>query len=39
MVVDFLVVVVIDVLVRIDGGDIRFVAIANMLTGYHAGRE
>lgn len=37
MVVDFLImVVVVDVAVRVDGEDIRFVARASMGKGYHA---
>jgi hypothetical protein len=40
MVVDFLImIVVVDVVVRIDGEDIRFAAIANMDRAYHAGKQ
>jgi hypothetical protein len=40
MVVDFIImVVVIDVEVRVDGEDVRFVARASMGKGYHASRK
>lgn len=40
MVVDFLIiVVVVDVVLRVDGENIRFVAIASMGKGYHASRK
>ena len=40
MVVDFIImIVVVDVVVRIDGEDVRFVAIASMAKEYHAIRK
>jgi len=39
MVVVFIMVVVIDVMVHIDGEDIRFVAMASMSKEYHATRK
>ena len=39
MVVDLIMVVVVDVMVLVDGEDIRFVAIASMSKEYHATRK